>query len=93
MSASIYLGTKFAKINYLSTVLCILDIALANGALTFRAMPPPRAASPRDVQRQRDEDTVRAHVRRSLVGLTPADTRATPENLERLAALVWRHFA
>jgi hypothetical protein len=48
-------------------------------------MPPPRAASPRDVQRQRDEDTVRAHVRRSLVGLTPADTRATPENLERLA--------
>ena len=36
------------------------------------------------MQRQRDEDTVRAHVRRSLVGLTPADTRATPENLERL---------
>ena len=36
------------------------------------------------MQRQRDEDTMRAHVRRALVGLTPADTRATPENLERL---------
>ena len=42
------------------------------------------AASPREVQRQRDEDTVRAHVRRALVGLTPADTRATPENLQLL---------
>ncbi len=47
-------------------------------------MPQRRAASPREAQRQRDEDTVRAHVRRALVGLTPADTRATPDNLERL---------
>ena len=42
------------------------------------------AASPREVQRQRDEDTVRAHVRRALVGLTPADERATPQNLQLL---------